>query len=980
MKNLFLSNSERHQLLVEWNTHDFAYPTSMCIHQLFEAQAERIPNDIALVFEETTLTYEECNQRANQVAHYLLDRGIGPEMTVGIYLEHSETLLVAILGILKAGAAYVPLDTRHPADRLSFLLQDARVSAILTQESLRGNLPELSGISPICLDTDWRHIAEYEATNPASRAIPENIAFVLYTSGSTGVPKGVMTTHANLVSTYVAWEKSYGLRSDVSSFCQMANFSFVVFQADWIRALCSGGKLVLCSLETVLTPYKLYHTMVREQVDFAEFVPAVLRNLLQYLEETRQSLEFLRLLVIGSDRWYYQEHQQVRDFCGPDTRLIHSFGLTETTVDSAYFEQTTVLVSSGQLTPIGRPFPHVQMYVLDKRLNPVPVGVVGHLYISGFGLARGYLHDPLLTAQKFLPHPFLAGQEGENAAGSRLYETGDMARYLPDGNIQFLGRMDHQIKVRGFRVEMGEIETALCQHPAVREAVVAVEEQTAGDAHGDARLTAYIVPTRQPLADMTDQHLYKLPNQKEVASLNHAETHQLYQEIFEEQLYTRHGITIREGDCIFDVGANIGMFTLFAHQHCKDVAIYAFEPAPPAFEMLSINVALHGVNARLFNFGLASTARSDTFTFYPDSSGMSSFYPNKEEEEHVLSTIMLNQRPRQQRAGLEYLQQHMHEWLEERFQAESFSCSLRTLSQVLAEQQLERIDLLKVVVQKSEWEVLAGIQEDDWSKIRQLVLEVYDMDGRVQQIRYLLEQHGYQVWVEQAPLFQGSTVYLMYAHRPLDTPDEITQSSKQTYAAAPLLAPSTVSASELYEFLRDKVADYMLPSRIVFLNALPLTATGKIDRRALSAFAHKSVETDGQDRQFVAPRTETESTLSRIWASVLELDRVGIYDDFFHLGGHSLLATQVISRVRQAFNVELPVRSFLRIRTISELAGEIERLKEMPTTPVEEIRPVARDNYRRSKCFIRAQHLQEVRDASNAHDDTALSGSEGTER
>lgn len=947
MKNLFLSESERHQLLVEWNTHDFAYPSHLCIHQLFEQQVEQTPDRPAVVCEKTRLTYAECNRQANQVAHYLHNMGIGPEMTVAIYLEHSVTLLVAILGILKTGAAYVPLDTRHPEDRLQYILQDAAITVVLTQDSLKEALTGTS-VQVVCLDTAWETLAQQATTNLTLQALPESLAFIIYTSGSTGVPKGVMNTHADIVSTYFSWEKSYRLRTDVSSFCQMVNFSFVVFQADWVRALCSGGKLVLCPLETVLTPYKLYYTMVEEQVDFAEFVPAILRNLLQYLEETRQSLDFLRLLIIGSDRWYYHEHQDIRRFCHADTRLIHSFGLTETTVDSAYFEQTTVPLGTGQLTPIGRPFPHVQLYVLDEQFQPVPLGVVGHLCIGGTGLARGFLHDPALTAQKFFPHPFLTENGDTRNTGMRLYWTGDLARYLPDGNIQFLGRMDHQVKIRGFRVEIGEIEAALKQHPGVQEVAVVAQAPTPDQ----TRLIAYVVPVLQPLAQLEKQHLdlYKLPNQREVVSLNHAETHQFYQEIFEAQLYTKHGITIREGDCIFDVGANIGMFTLFVDQQCKDVAIYAFEPAPPTFEIASLNLALYGVNARLFNFGLASTTSSATFTFYPQSSGMSSFYPNKDEEWEVLRAIMMNQRSGRKRANLAYLQKHAQEWLEERFQAESFRCSLRTLSEVMEEQHVERIDLLKIVVQKSEWEILAGIKTEDWPKIQQLVLEIYDTDGRVEQTKHLLETHGYAVWIEQAPLFQGSVVYLMYARRlPLEH-DAHRQPEPQT-RVVPLLAPPALSTRELHAFLKDRLPDYMLPAQYVFLNALPMTSTAKIDRQALTRADHTYVE---PQREYVAPRTDTERTLAQIWCAVLALDQVGIHDDFFRLGGHSLLATQVISRVRQAWHIELPVRSFLRIRTISELAEEIERLKETSTAPVEQIRPVARENYRRAKPSARA--------------------------
>ncbi len=316
---------------------------------------------------------------------------------------------------------------------------------------------------------------------------PQNLAYVIYTSGSTGQSKGVMIEHQSLVNTYLGWEQIYQLRSKASCHLQMASFAFDVFSGDVVRALCSGGKLVLCPKEVLLSPEQLYALMLQEKVDCAEFVPVVLRHLIAYLEESQQRLDFMQLLICGSDSWYGGEYEKFRGLCGEKTRLINSFGLTEATIDSSYFESPTANLPKDQLVPIGRPFPNTQIYILDSNLQPVPIGVTGELYISGKGLARGYRHRPDLTAQKFIANPF------SNQQLARLYKTGDLARYWADGNIEFLRRSDRQVKIRGFRIELGEIEAVLSQHPAVREVVVLSQEET----QAFTRLIAYVVPDKQ---------------------------------------------------------------------------------------------------------------------------------------------------------------------------------------------------------------------------------------------------------------------------------------------------------------------------------------------------------------------------------------------------------------------------------------------------------------------------------------------------
>lgn len=509
-----LTAEQRHAALVTWNDTTGHFAQEWCVHQFVEHQAARRPDAVAVTFpgedgwsshgraaghtEPQSLTYQQLNTRANQVAHHLQRLGAGPETLVGICLDRTPLLFVAVLGVLKAGAAYVPLDPSYPTERIAHMLGDAQVACLLTTSNLLAALPTgaAQNAEVVLLDATagfWQAAGEnLDLVIPLDR-----LAYVIYTSGSTGQPKGAMVTHGNFANAYRGWESSYEL-STCCAHLQMASFSFDVFGGDMVRALCSGSKLVLCPRSFLLEAERLYDLMRSEGVEGAEFVPAVLRNLVDYLENTGQDLSFMRLVVAGSDVWYGEEYRRLLRFCGPHTRLINSYGITETTIDSTFFELTPAmdgasLLADGALVPIGRPFANVQIYILDEHRQPVPLGVVGDLYIGGAGVSRGYLNRAVLTASRFVTLD-IAGTP------QRVYYTGDRARWIavPEGppQVAFLGRGDSQVKIRGYRIELGEIENVLVSHPAVRQAVViARQEETR-----ETRLIAYIVPAPQPAA------------------------------------------------------------------------------------------------------------------------------------------------------------------------------------------------------------------------------------------------------------------------------------------------------------------------------------------------------------------------------------------------------------------------------------------------------------------------------------------------
>jgi amino acid adenylation domain-containing protein len=649
-----LTEAERHQLLVEWNDTFADYPQNKCIHHLFEAQVERTPQAVAVVFEDEQLTYHELNCRANQLAHHLQGLGIEPEVLVGICVERSLEMVVGLLGILKAGAAYVPLDPEYPQERLSFMLEDAQLPVLLTQQQLLEKLPQHQA-QIVCLDTDWQFISQLSQDNALAQlpvgiafggatSIADvqatNLAYVIYTSGSTGKPKGVMIPHGAIANHCCIIQQAYAL-VESDRVLQFASINFDASLEQIFPTLIAGATLVLRGSD-VWTPTNFQKIISHFRLTVVNLPTAYWQQLAQEWAKTQvlDTNSQLRLVIVGGDVMlpkYVAIWQQSAMF---RVRLVNAYGPTETTITATLFEIIPQLSEDINLKkmPIGRPLPNRTVYILDSYLQPVPIGVPGELYIGGVCLAKGYLNRPELTQEKFIPNPFSDVTE-------RLYKTGDLARYLSNGNIEYLGRIDNQVKIRGFRIELGEIEAVLVQHPDVEVTVVIAQE----DYLGDKRLVAYVVP-------------------------NH----------------------------------------------------------------------------------------------------------------------------------------------------------------------------------------------------------------------------------EQAP-----------------TP------------------------SELRRFLKEKLPDYMVPFAFVMLEALPVTPNGKVDCSALPApeISQRSLE-----EGFVAPHTPTEEVLAAIWAEVLGVERVGIHDNFFELGGHSLLATQVISRLREEFQVDMSLRSLFEEPTVAGLSEHIEAAhRENQSQPVFSIRPVSRD-------------------------------------
>ncbi|HEY0022716.1 MAG TPA: non-ribosomal peptide synthase/polyketide synthase [Longimicrobium sp.] len=474
-----LGDAEREQVLQAWNRTEAEYPADLCIHALFEAQAARMPNAVAVRFGAQSLTYAELNARANQLAHSLRGRGVGPEVRVGICLERGLEMVVAILAVLKAGGAYVPLDPGYPAERLSFILADSATPVLLTRETLRGALPALEGVQVVSLDSAAEEIAAESTENLASGAGPDSLAYVIYTSGSTGTPKGALIEHRNVARLFSATDAWFGFGpDDVWTLFHSYAFDFSVWEL-W-GALLYGGRVVVVPFDVSRDPEAFHALVQRERVTVLNQTPSAFRQFIRADGERGGELA-LRVVVFGGEALEPASLREWVERRGIETpRLVNMYGITETTVHVTYRPLGREDVFGGSGSPIGRAIPDLRLYVLDPGRRPLPVGIPGELYVGGGGVARGYLNRPELTAERFVDDPFAPG---------RLYRSGDRVRWLADGTLDYLGRLDEQVKIRGFRIELGEIEAALRQVPGVTDCTVVVRE----DEPGDRRLVVYVV-------------------------------------------------------------------------------------------------------------------------------------------------------------------------------------------------------------------------------------------------------------------------------------------------------------------------------------------------------------------------------------------------------------------------------------------------------------------------------------------------------
>lgn len=858
------------RVLDRWAGQAGPYPEQTLVALLDEAFAAAPGSGAAVIAPDATLSFDELDRAADAIAGRLRERDVRPGDRVAVLGERSASTVAAFVGVLRAGAVYVPLDPVHPTAWLAAQAQSVG-AALVTGAPGGAALTALAAHLPT-LPLDG---SEPAARHERPRIEPRDAAYIICTSGSTGAARPVVVEHRNAAGLYTALQQT--VYADAPEGLRVAVNASLGFDASvkQLLQLAAGRTLCLVDEETRRDVPALLNRLAEHRVGVLDCTPSHLRLILDGREPGQRLPE---LLLVGGEQVDETLWQEIAGLDG--VRAVNLYGPTECTVDT-----TWARVEGADTPSIGRPLPGLRVHVIDPAGRPVPPGREGELVVAGPQVARGYWADEEATAARFT-----------EVDGVRAYRTGDRVRFLGDGRLDCLGRLDDQIKINGHRLEPGEVTAVFRSHPALANAHVDRRPPTPGSAAPSDRLAAFVVPRPEATSGLLDG----------IVGVNPHETRYLFDEIFVQRTYLRGGITLREDAVVLDVGANIGMFARFVDATCPGARILAFEPLPEPFALLEKNLQGSRSRVELFPVGLSDEAGSASFTVYPGYSMMSGLaaYADPAAEISVVQRFLTNRRD-------EALFGEVSDVLADRFAPETAQVTLRRLSDVLAETDVTRVDLLKIDVQRAELDVLRGIDEADLARVEQVALEVHDNtgrapDGRVAQIEEYLRSRGFDVVTEQDELLAGTDRYAVYAVRPRYREDA------RAVAEPPLAVPD---AALLRQWAAQRLPEPFVPADVVYLDELPLTANGKIDRNALPVPGQ-------QDRVVTGPTTATERALVAVWEEVLGRTGIGIDDDFFALGGDSIRAIRLRAVAGRA-GLRFSLRTVFRAVTIRALAAEI---------------------------------------------------------
>jgi amino acid adenylation domain-containing protein/FkbM family methyltransferase len=874
------------------------------LHGAIEQQVAERPDQPAVAWPGATLTYRELDRLASALARELRSLGLASEEPVALFLSRSAEFIVGMLAVLKVGAAFVPVDPGAPSARVDALLGGCRGSVVLIGADrpcpLDGSRHRL-----ICVD---RHALDATAGHdPGTSVQPDQLAYVMYTSGSTGAPKGVAVEHRQICH----YLDRVGTRLRFApglSHAWLAAVDADLGLTAVLGALTSGGVLQVVPEKVALDPELFVGHARAERPDVIKITPSHLDALLTATDPA--AVLPGRRLVLGGEPASARLVARVRDLA-PTLSITNHYGPTETAVGVVTGEVAGCARDAA--VPLGTALDGVELHLLDADLAPVAPGAPGELFIGGEQVSRGYYRRPDLTAERFLPDPLAP------LPGRRVYRTGDRCRWTSEGTLEFLGRTDRQVKLRGFRVEPGEIEAALRQHPEVHEAVVVARRARAGAVRLLAGATT--APARAEVVEGARR--LPLPCGRAVAHLNEAETRYLHDEIFVRGAYLRHGISLQGARTVVDVGANIGLFTLFVAMHAPGARVLAVEPNPAAWRLLRVNSRLYGRDVTALQVALANQDGRASFTAYEGMSLLSGLHADSRADRELVTTFVRNTSDDLTEGETRAVQRLVRE----RLAARTFQVPTRTLSSLLRQERIATVDLLKVNAEKSELEILRGVEAPDWSRIRQVVLEV-DLAASVEAATGILRSAGFDVAVEQDSRLRGTGLHYVYAvrHRP----------ARRRAGAARAAGPPVplLTGAELAGWLAERLPGQTVPAAVVTMDAFPRTGAGKVDRAALERLL-AAASIPGRP---VPPRTPTERRLLEMWDELLAQPAAGIHDDFFAVGGDSLRAIRMVAKIRERLGTALPVQELFRHRTLAELARLVEERADRSTGPLPPLR------------------------------------------
>ncbi|MEN3357971.1 MAG: hypothetical protein V7637_1953 [Mycobacteriales bacterium] len=849
--------------------------------------ARRHPERVAVRDTARDVTYGELLGLVRTLAGSLGDcRG----ERIGVCAHRSVDAIVAQLATWTAGGICVPLDPEYPLGRLRSMIDIARVGTVLTGDGLA---PRLGPTGVTCLP-----VAGGSGSHPrgAAGAADSDPAVVFFTSGTTGRPKAVLVPHAGLWNRIV-WGIRFHRLDGRDRVLWKAPFSFDASLGEIYSALGAGGTVVVAPAGSERDPAEICAAITANGVTVVHSVPPMLRALAD--EPSFGACRSLRHVWSGGQILYERDARRL--LARLPARLTNQYGPTEASVNATAGVDELTGDDSRPMS-VGRAIDGMRAYVLDADLGEVPVGRVGELCLGGVGLAYGYAGDARATAAAFVPD-HLSG-----AVGARLYRTGDLARRTSGDAVTIVGRVDDQVKIRGYRVEPEEVAATLAAHPGVAGAAGAGRSRTGGD----TTLVAFVVAIPERRQAFRGYPRVACGDRLAPASLNEHETRFLFEDIFVRNAYLRHGLALADGDTVVDVGANVGMFMLFAHSRARLDRYVAFEPNPRAADVFRANAELHGTRAELHELAVGAGDGDAELRSYDEFSYLSGLHANPARDRALVASFLERASTRDSRVA-ESLDE-LRELAADRLTAHSRTVRVRALSGLLAEHQIDRVHLLKINVERSELAVLAGVDPVDWRRVRQVALELEDVDGALGRATELLRRHGFHVGVEEDwSVGRDQSIHYVYARAAGTRPRP---ASPRQLGAMPL------TTADIREFLEQRLPAFMVPAEIHLVDELPTTPGGKTDVAALLGDRPEPPPPEPPEPPALSP---TERRVAAIWSDVLGRDRLRANDDIFELGAHSVTVAQVVARIRAGFGLRIPLKVVFQERTLAALAAAIDR-------------------------------------------------------